>query len=118
MALAEKQKHRILFLLGWTGKTLIPTSTHFNSVVNDRLINLNTEIEKLVKELLTCVETVDAQLKEALCRLSAKSVNGITTNPEEIRELKKERRRYVRELADHLDINMTKSSTNMANILV
>lgn len=110
MALTAKQKHKIVFYLGWSGLTLVSGSTQYNSVVNDRLgPTLNSEIESLVKVILEKLENVDEKLEEALCRLAASSVDNLEMNPHEIEMLKKERMRYIRELSDHLDIPITKS---------
>ena len=121
MALSDKDKQKIVYYLGWSGLTLVEDSTQFNSVVNDRLGTiakpLNSIIEKQARDLLDCLEKVDSQLKEALCRLSASKVDNITLNQDEIRLLKGERRRYVRELSDHLDIPITKSSSGMVSVV-
>lgn len=109
MALSDKDKHRVIFYLGWSGLTLVSGSTQYNSVVNDRLTGLNTYIENLVKGLLERLETLDKRLDEAACRLSAKEVDGIVLNDEEICKLRSERKRLIRELSDHLDIEITKS---------
>lgn len=121
MSLSEKQKHRTIYYLGWAGLTLVEDSTHYNSIVNDRLGTvakpLNAEIERIVKELLECLERVDEQLKEAQCRLAASSVDGIQLNEKEISYLKGERRRYMKELSDHLDIPIVKSNNGTIRVV-
>jgi hypothetical protein len=109
MALTDQQKHRVVFLLGWSGLTLKTGSTQYNSVVNDRLTDLNTEIERIVIGLLERLEALDLKLDAASCRLSASEIQDIVLNPEEIRMLNKERKRLIRELSDHLDIPIEKS---------
>lgn len=120
MALTAKQKARTIFYLGWSGLTIVSGSTHFNSVVNDRLnaTDNNAEIERLVKELLELLAACDEKLEKAKCRLAAISVDNIKLNPNEIPMLKKERSRYTRELSDHLDIPMMKSSSQQVSIVV
>lgn len=120
MALTAKQKARTIYYLGWPGLTIVTSSTHFNSVVNDRLNVTDTEaeIERLVKELLTRLENCDDKLDKAKCRAAALSIDNLKLNPDEIRILKKERMRYVRELSDHLDIPIMKSSSNQVSIVV
>lgn len=120
MALTAKQKARVIYYLGWSGLTIVTGSTHFNSVVNDRLgaADSNTEIERLVKDLLECLEQVDEKLKKAQCRLSASKVDTIVLNKDEIQMLKKERMRYIRELSDHLDIPIMRSSAQQVSIVV
>lgn len=119
MALTSKQKHKIVFYLGWSGLTLVVNSTQYNSVVNDRLgSTLNADIENLVKGLLERLETLDKALDEAICRLAASVVDNITMNPKEIEMLKRERMRLIRELSDHLDIPIEKSSGNNMSVVV
>lgn len=120
MALSAKQKARTIYYLGWPGLTIVSGSTHFNSVVNDRLnaSDSNSEIERLVKELLTKLEACDNALEDAKCRLTASQVDSLKMNPDEIRQLKKERSRMVRELSDHLDIPIMKSSAQQVSIVV
>jgi len=120
MALTAKQKARTIYYLGWPGLTIVTDSTHFNSVVNDRLNVTDTEAEisRLVKELLTRLEGCDEKLDKAKCRLSAVKVDNLELNPDEIRMLKKERMRYVRELSDHLDIPIMKSSAQQVSIVI
>ena len=109
MALTDTQKYKVIFYLGWSGLTLVSTSTQYNSVVNDRVSDLNAEIERLVKGLLARLESLDAKLDAAACRLSASEVQDIVLNPEEIRMLRSERKRLIRELSDLLDIPIEKS---------
>lgn len=105
MALALAEKHKVIYYLGWSGQTIVAGSTQYNSVVDNRLSkNLNTQIESIVRGLLTRLETLDKRLDDAACRLSASEVDGITLNADEILKLKRERRRWMRELSQHLDI--------------
>jgi len=115
MAISTKDQQKILRTLGWAGLTIVADSTHFNSVVNDRLGNnvqkpLTSEIEREVKGLLERICRIEDSLDEAICRLSAKSVDKLVMNPDEIPMLKRELRRWARELSDLLDIPMMKSS--------
>lgn len=107
--LSDKDKHKVIFYLGWSGLTIVSGSSQFNSVVNDRVSVSNVQIEGLVKGMLARLDTLDAALEAAICRLSASEVDGIVLNEDEIRKLKSERMRYIRELSDHLDIPIEKS---------
>lgn len=119
MALTSKQKHKVVFYLGWSGLTLVSGSSQYNSVVNDRLgTTLNSDIESLVKGLLERLDMLDKALEDAICRLAASSVDSITMNPREIEMLKKERMRLIRELSDHLDIPIEKSSGMNVSVIV
>lgn len=119
MALSDKQKHEVVYYLGWPGKTLITTSTHYNSIVASRLDNLNSYIENQVKGLLARLAAIQAQLDEARCRLSASEVGDIKLNAEELAMLRKEYMRWLKELSDLLDIKIEKSGvSNMIGICV
>ena len=108
MALTEREKHRTIFYLGWSGLTLVEDSTQFNSVVNDRLGTivkpLNDEIERIVRGLLEKLAACDEQLESAKCRLAASRVDNIEMNPRELEMIRKERLKCIRELSDHLAI--------------
>lgn len=109
MALSDKDKHRVIFYLGWSGLTLVAGSSQFNSVVNDRVSVVNVQIENLTKGILARLEKLDTALEAAQCRLSASEVDGIVLNEDEIYKLRSERKRLIRELSDHLDIPIEKS---------
>lgn len=112
MALSDLQKHEIIRYLGWSGKTLIQDSTHYNSIVNSRLDNLNTIIEGQVTGILARLAKIEEQLTSALCRLTAEKVGDIVTNPKEISMLRKEFLRWIKELSDLLDIKIVRSGIN------
>lgn len=109
MALTADQKHKVIFYLGWSGLTIVTGSTQYNSVVNNRLTEITAEIERIVLGLLERLEMLDSKLDAASCRLSASEVGDIVLNPEEIRMLRSERKRLIRELSDLLDIPIEKS---------
>lgn len=109
MALSERQKHKIIYYLGWSGLTIVENSTQYNTVVNNRLDNTNAEIERIVKGLLERLEAIDEQLDQANCRLSASRVDGVEMNPREIEMLRKQRKKWICELSDHLAIPITRS---------
>lgn len=118
MALTSKQKHKVIFYLGWSGLTLVADSTQYNKVVDDRVSVVNTDIENIVKGLLERLDMYDTALDDAKCRLAAASVDNIEMNPKEIEMLKKERMRLIRELSDHLDIPIMKSGGNVVPVVV
>jgi len=119
VALSTKNKHKVIFYLGWSGLTIVDGSTQYNSVVVDRLgPSLTTDIESIVKGLLERLETFDKCLDEAKCRLAASSVDNIDMNPREVEMLKKERMRLIRELSDHLAIPVTRSGSGSISVVV
>ena len=67
MAFTDTQKSKILFYLGWSGTTLSLESTHYNSVVDDR-ITFNGDVPTsvvIIADLLENLEEIDGNLKEA-----------------------------------------------------
>lgn len=108
MALLDNEKYDILFYLGYPGKVLVPDSTHFSNILADRLENLNINIEGIVRNILAELSSIDTQLNEARCRLSAMSVGDIKMNNRELSQLKSERNFWIRRLSDELDIPITK----------
>ncbi len=122
MALTSREQQKILRFLGWAGLTVVPDSTHFNSVVNDRLGNnvskpLTVDIEREVRDILERLINIDTCLDEAKCRLTASQVDKITLNKNEISELRKERKRWIRELSDILDIPIMRSGFGSVKVI-
>lgn len=119
MALSDSEKHNVVFYLGWSGLTIVTGSTQYNSVVNDRLgSTLNAEIERIVRGILDRLEMIDKKLDAAACRLSASEIQDIVLNPEEIRMLRSERKRLIRQLSDHLDIPIEASGGVNVGVVV
>lgn len=118
MALTDSQKHKVIYYLGWSGLTLVVGSTQYNTIVNNRLTDLNSHIELIVLGILERLESLDAKLAAAACRLSASEVQDIVLNPDEIRMLRSERKRLIRELSDHLDIPIEKSGGVNVGVVV
>lgn len=114
MALSQEDKYRVIFALCHTGKILEPNSTHFNSVINDRLNNLNAFIESQVLSLLTKIEASKLALnstgKDNVKRIGDIELDTELGRPLKIRELN----RLLSELSNLLDIpNRCKSGGGM-----
>jgi len=118
MALTDKQKDCVVFYLGWPAKTLVVDSTDYSKIFSDRLTDLSTDSEKRIKGILDKLEDIDKQLDEARCRVSTLKVQDIQLNPEEIDQLKKERRRCIKELSCFLDLKVVCKSSSMGNICI
>ena len=114
MALTAKQKHDVLFRLGWSGKTLDPGSTHFSNIIADRLENLSIPMQSTVVGLLKRLDAIQEQMDEARCRMTAETVDGIKLNKDEAAMLKKEFKRYMKELSTETSVPIVnKSSINI-----
>ncbi len=118
MSLSNGQKAQVVYFLGWAGKTIVEGSTHYNSQVVDRLKNLTTEIEQQTQGLLTEIAALDEKLKAAQCRTSAKEVDGIVLNENEITQLRGERKRLIKDLSLLLDIPVARPGGVMFGVCV
>lgn len=109
MALTDTQKAEIIFFIGWPGKTLVENSTSFNRIVSDRLNNLTAEIEAQITKIIGRVKKIDDKLMEAVDRFSTKKVGDIEINDKERSLLKGERKRYITQISQLVDIEMQAS---------
>ena len=118
MALSPKQKHDVLFRLGWSGKTLDVASTNYSKIIADRLENLSVPMSSTIVGLLKRLEAIQTQMDEARCRMTTESVDNIKINKDEADMLKKEFRRYMKELSTETCIPIVnKSSVNIGVLL-
>jgi len=107
MALSLEQKHQILFHLGYPAKTLIPDTNLYNSIVNDRLENLDSFSQDRVESLLSEMESSRTNLRSLENQGKLKQVGDIVFNTENNdRNSQGEYRRVRKELARTLDIPM------------
>lgn len=105
MAFTTDDKYRIIFALCHSGKTLIETSTHYNSVLASRLDNLNINIETHALSLLDKIEAAKTSLESSPTKDNVKQIGDIHLDTTRSRELKnKELRRLLSELSSLLDI--------------
>ena len=119
MALQDKEKEAIIFYLGWPAKTLVVDSTHYSKIISDRMTNLAEVTEKQIRVILGKLELVDKQLDDARCRLQAMQVSDVRMDAEkEIRVLKQERNRCIRELSSYLDIGIVSRGGTMGSVCV
>lgn len=109
MALTLQQQQDIVYYLGWPGKTIIQGSTHYNSVIASRLINLNDVIEAQAIALVTRIVNIDTILVKYTSRALVLEIQDIKLNPAEAARLRTERRKIIGELSDLLDIDVNKS---------
>lgn len=104
MALSPSEQNKVMLLLGYGAKTIQAGSVIYNKILNDRLNNLPTPSEDLVRSWLGKIATLETQIDDAPARLAAKKLDGLEMNLQEIEMLRRERKRISREIANHLDI--------------
>lgn len=104
MALTPKEQSKIIQILGYGGKTIQVGSVIYNKITNDRLNRLPPDAEELIRSYICKIEKIEKHMDSALCRLSASEVNDIKLNADELPQLRSERRKIAREVAQFLDI--------------
>lgn len=106
MALSNLDKVKIVTDLGYPGKTVYEGSILYTNWIDDRLTNLEGEIETCVRGLMKRLKDMDEKLQKAVCRAGIAKVDNITfkSKDEELRALRAERRRILKEMSQILDI--------------
>ena len=105
MALSSEDKQKIVFVLGYAGKILIPTSTHFNRIFSDRMENLNTFIEDQVGELLELIDAARLKITATTSNGNVKKIDGIELDTTRTKSLATgDYKRLLHELSCLLDI--------------
>ena len=117
MALTDQIKNDVMFYLGYPGKVLVPSSTHFHRILVDRLDNLTPEIESRVGKTITRMKKLEEQFEDAACRFTASKVDGIVVNKNERSLLKAELNRYRNQLSELLDIPNRHKSGSQINVV-
>jgi hypothetical protein len=117
MAFTTQQMQDIIYYLGWPGKTILPDSTHYNSVIYSRLVSLIPEIESQATALVTRIKDIDKVLIASIARASTLEVGDIKINQREREELRAERKKVLVELSDLLDIDVMKSSNTSISMV-
>lgn len=104
MALSDAQKHKVIFFLGFSGKTLVSGSTDYNKTVVDALSGLNSYIEAQVIDLLDQIDVAREKYTASSARMLVKKVGDIELNADEHRNLGSEYRRLLKELSGLLGL--------------
>lgn len=111
MALSLEQKHDVLFLLGYPAKTIIAGSTHYNSIIADRLDDIDSFTQNRVESLLKEIKSVRTKLTALQDQGKLKQVGDIVFNTDNNdRTVKMEYKRLLKELASYLDIPLRGAS--------
>lgn len=113
MALTSAEKNKIVQLLGYGGKILQAGSVIYNKILNDRLNQLPADTEDIARGYLSQEAVIENQISCAPGRLIAQKVGDISLNNRELEDLRRERKRIAKELAQHLDIPYVGVSSNV-----
>lgn len=114
MAFTSAEQNKIVQLLGYGGKVLQSGSVIYDKILVDRLANVPTDEETLVRAYLTQITAIETQMNAAICRLTTIQIDDIKLNNDEISMLRKERRKIAKEIAQHVDIPFI--GTNGTNV--
>ncbi len=119
MALSNEDKFRVVYSLGYAGKVLVVGSREYNSIINDRLADLDAFTQDAVEELLTKIDTSKTKLNTSSDDFKVKQVGDIHFNIKTGSSLiNKEYKRLLKELSALLDIPlMVKTGTNFSVVL-
>ena len=123
MAFTSEEKHKIIRLLGWPGNTLNADSIMYNNIVTMRLLVTTPETEAEAMKLVDRVTSLDTKLEAAIDSTGVKRIDdieffGSAEGGTKIQELRKERKRLIREISDLLGIAILSSGGSMGNVCV
>jgi hypothetical protein len=113
--LSQESKHKVLFYLCYSGKTIISGSTHYNSIVDSRLNGLNSFIEDQVIKLLDELDSTRDRLTQSMDKSNVIRVGDIELDSNKsISLINGEYKRLKNELSSLLDIpNSCKSGSTV-----
>lgn len=116
--LSQKEQNKIIQVLGYGGKKLQAGSVIYDKIMNDRLANLPSETEDLVRGYLAQIYAIETRIFQAPARMSAEAVGDIRMNLHELQMLRAERKKIAKEISVHLDIPYVgNSGTNVGVVL-
>jgi hypothetical protein len=116
--LSSQEQNKVVQLLGYGGKVIQAGSVIYDKVMNDRLHQLPPDTETLTRAYLAQVAVIESQMNAAVNRLSASKLDDITLNNRELQDLRCERKKIAREIADLLDIPYVGSSGGGISVCV
>lgn len=117
MAFTTEQKHQIIFALYLPGSILDSSSMLYNSIVNDRLNDLNVAVENKALDLVDNIELAKEKLNTSASKNAVKSIGDIHFMDNGIRSsYQAELKRLTKELSLLLDIPIGKMSGNMVSV--
>ena len=116
MALSEDQKQKILYHLNIPALSIVSGSTHYNSIVNDRLVDITNEIQDIVEKILEDIQCAEDELASAKKCLKVAAIGDIRMNTDHLHNLKFEYKRLRNKLSDTLDISMKRGGSTIGVI--
>ncbi len=103
--LSLETKNSVVYYLGYPGKVLVPGSTHYQSIVNSRMNNLDTYTMDRVETLLEEIAATRTKLSATQSKGNVKKIGDIELDTARGSSfVKNEYRRLLNELSSILDI--------------
>lgn len=123
MAFTSAQKSTIIRLLCYPYGTLVTTSLDYSKIVSDKLSNIADEAQTEAEKLLEWIDQTDDQIDSAINTAGIKRIDDIEFfggNGEMSKAdvLRKEKKRYLSDLASLLGIPSQCGGGNMGNVCV
>ena len=117
MAFSLETKHDIIFLLGYPAKTIIADSNWYNSIIADRLEDVDSFTQDKVEELIKQIDDVRGILLALQNQGTLKQVGDIVFNVENSeRSIKMEYKRLLKELSSYLAIPLKSLGGNIIGV--
>lgn len=113
MALTDSEKGEVTFYLGYSAKVLVPGTVDYSKRVAERFDGIPDHLLVRARKCLTRIRTTDTQLDAAATRFAVTEADGIKLNEKERDMILAERRRYILQLSNLLDLPLCKSSSGI-----
>lgn len=104
MALDEKQKYKIMRLLGYPFGTIDPNSMDFSNFWTQRLTTILPAAQVEVEFLLDELDAIDAQLQSKIAQAGIKRIDDIEFYENSHKVLKSEKMRVINDLSQLLGL--------------
>ena len=105
MAFSNDDKYRIIFALCHHGKILIEDSTHYNSIINDRMERTSPQIEERALALVSKIEDMKEDFANSPTQDKVSQIDDISFDTNRSLEIRRaELKRLLSELSNLLDI--------------
>jgi hypothetical protein len=122
MAFTSEEKYKIIRFLGYPANTLRQGSLSYSKIISDRLLDLESPAEEEVRGILDRLDALDTSLQSGVSQAGVKRIDdieffGASEGATKLEELRRERRRLIKELAMLLDI-CAMTSGSMGDVCV
>ena len=120
MAFTDTEKYKIVRFLGWPANTLVIGTLSYSKIFSDRLLSIAAEAEAEARSIVERIGDLDDALTTSVNQAGIKKIDdieffGAADGGTKLDELRKERRRLIRELGSLLDIAVMGGS-GMGNV--